>query len=188
VYRIPLVSVGRYYSKDYCVKEVGLVDGYKYGDFFPDRSMFTVQLLDIYGNVNIIFEPSAGFPAKLEHQVTVANLPYLPYYYSPVARYSNLEPPLPGNQTRYFLGFTSTGGIRTSILAAPVNQPVQPVAAPVVIDYGGGYGGDSGGFSDSSSTSTGDAGANAGAPGGGNAAGGDGNSGDGGTGDSSTAT
>jgi len=142
VYRIPLdQGAYTYQCGNYCVKDTAIANGYRYGEFFDNQSPVAVTD-DGSGNLRIVFNQFNGtiWPLFSDDQSTVANIPYLPYYYSAYGRYANLEAELSGSQTRYFIGFNSLGVVQNSIVSSP-GAPVLPPIAIVdttPVDGGGG--------------------------------------------------
>ena len=97
------------------------------------------------GNLSITINPSNGsYTGYGDVDLTTTNLQYLPYYYSEAeGRINNLESPINGVDTHYFLGFNNQGVVQTSQVPFPPAPP-----PPVYYDGGGDHGGgDSGGDS-----------------------------------------
>jgi hypothetical protein len=127
VSRIPLIEDGTthtYQSKQYLVKDILPVSNQnRWGDYFGSGtaggSMFTIRD-DGYGNLKITFNVPTSNTGNSGTQQTVNNVKYLPYYYSTAdSRYINLQGPINGNQTQYFLGFNGAGNVNTSIVKKP---------------------------------------------------------------------
>lgn len=152
VYRIPLTGGNRLYtSTPYRVKAGNSTDGgYNWNAFFgTNDSLYNIFSIkdDGFGNLTIVmYERSSfitygyndefqtyGIQYTAPYNPTIESLSVAFYYYTkdfPYQRYTQLETPT-GNQTRYFIGFTSTGVVRTTLRDILVALPPQP-------DYSGG--------------------------------------------------
>jgi hypothetical protein len=140
VYRVPLTNGAfTYDSKNYIIKDYSPVAGNRYGGFFSSSNLFKV-IDDGFGNIEIILQPKTVVITDPAIENTLNNLQYSFYYYalynSNNQRVNNLSGPEGnGNQTRYFVGFTNSGVVRTSL----VNYPVFGAGSSIVWDNTGDY-------------------------------------------------
>lgn len=133
-YRIPLtLGAATYQSKDYCVKKTDLAGGTNYGAWASNGNLCTVTDNGT-GNLSITINPWSGtYTGYGDVDPTIYNFQYLPYYYSEAeSRVNNLESPINGVDTHYFLGFDNQGTVKTSQVPFPAAPP------PVYYDFGGG--------------------------------------------------
>lgn len=151
VYRIPIASgvPATYYSVNYCIKNPQVFTDGTMGSRFGSpgaanaNSIFTVLndgVDNVFIQVNSRTNPSPD--SSLAEDITTFNFPYSFYYYAdyvaPGIRYTQLETPLSGNQTHYFLGIDRNGTAITSIL--PIPDPIIDQPTPPIIDTAGGGG------------------------------------------------
>jgi hypothetical protein len=125
VYRVPLTNGAfTYDSKNYIIKDYSPVAGNRYGGFFSSSNLFKV-IDDGFGNIEIILQPKTVVITDPAIENTLNNLQYSFYYYalynSNNQRVNNLSGPEGnGNQTRYFVGFTNSGVVRTTLVNYPI--------------------------------------------------------------------
>jgi hypothetical protein len=119
VYRIPLTNGAYTYdSRDYCIKDFSPVAGYRYGGYFQDGNIFKV-VDDGFGNLEILLQQKTISVSDAGIESTLKNLQYSFYYYilylADNQRVNQLAGPI-GQQTQYFVGFTSSGEVRTRLV------------------------------------------------------------------------
>ena len=121
VYRMPISTSAAQTlrSIDYLQKSWQLLSGYKYGDFFKDRNMFTV-VNDGTGDLTISITSDLN-PDIGTSDPTITGASELFYYYSSKSiRVENLSSPEgDGTQTRWFRGFDKNGTVKTSLQNYP---------------------------------------------------------------------
>lgn len=143
VYRIPLTNGAFEYVSitPYLIKNRQTAEGNAYGVYFGAVGSLLVVKDDGLGNLDISFNPKGLRSSVVETNVTLSNIPYLPYYYSPFGnRYRQLDnAPIgaAGKETRFFLGFDRFGKVRTSVVPVPIAAPDYSIYVP----SGGGGGG-----------------------------------------------
>ena len=132
VYRIPLVNGQYTYNTygpydQYCVKDIGVVFGNRWADYFQNRSICTVTD-DGYGNLTIVVNPAVAGTGDTGSSVTVNDLQYSAFFNggNVVARYNQFDAGTlgaTGDQTHQFQGFSKTGAVITNLVATPYNAP-----------------------------------------------------------------
>jgi hypothetical protein len=144
VYRIPLTNGNNatYLSRDYIVKDCGGAVGFPYGNYFPNKSIFSVTD-NGYDNISITFNIQSTLTSDDNVNVTLSSLSYVPYYYTESQnRYTQLSDPINVTKTNYFLGFKPDPSAPTGISASTsiVNFPVGGIYTPPIDttppDYG----------------------------------------------------
>lgn len=136
VYRIPLTQGAFEYISigPYLIKNGQTAEGNPYGVYFGTIGSLLVVKDDGLGNLDISFNPKGLRSSVVETNVTLSNIPYLPYYYSPYGnRYRQLDAaPIgaAGTETRFFLGFDKFGGVRTSVVPVPTSAPDYSLYVP----------------------------------------------------------
>lgn len=137
VYRIPIAANGTtatYQSKSYIIKNSNGAEFNNLGNYFGainydnDGSMFKVTDEQGLGTLLVEINPVLKGTTSLstENQLTIEDAKFLPYYYSArtLSRWTasaNLDsgPTGDGTQTRFFIGFTKDGAVRTRLIGAP---------------------------------------------------------------------
>jgi hypothetical protein len=144
VYRIPLVNGQYTYNTygpydSYCVKDIGVVYGNRWGDYFQGRSICTVTD-DGYGNLTIVVNPVAQGTGDTGSTTTIYDLQYSALFNGGdlASRYTQFDPGNLGpqsNQTNQFQGFNKSGAVITNLVTTPRSPPADP-------NSGGGSGSD----------------------------------------------
>lgn len=122
VYRIPITKGAYTYdSKEYLIKDFSQIAGVTYGSFYQGANLFKV-VDDGFNNLEILLQQKSVSVTDNGFESTLQNLQYSFYYYilyfTNNQRVNQLEEPT-GNQTRYFVGFTNSGEVRTRLVDYP---------------------------------------------------------------------
>jgi len=131
VYKIVLnQGAYTYQSAGYIVKDGGMVfdssdyyGGLNYGSFFAGGSIFNIND-DGFGNLQITFGTKTASASSYD-DVTLNEIPYLPYYYSEhnATRYVNLEAKPANGTTQYFIGFSAPVAYFSNVVTLPKSYP-----------------------------------------------------------------
>lgn len=122
VYRIPITKGAyTYESREYLIKDFSQIAGVTYGSFYQGANIFKV-VDDGFNNLEILLQQKSVSVTDNGFESTLQNLQYSFYYYilyfTNNQRVNQLEEPT-GNQTRYFVGFTNSGEVRTRLVDYP---------------------------------------------------------------------